>query len=199
MKKMNWLTQVVTSAAFLVCSNVAFASAGGGDGEVTPPNPLAFNEDLAAWTGVLFVLVFLILWKFAWGPIVQGLTKREEGIANQVADAEKQNAEAKELLAEYKAQLVGAKDEVKQLIEEAKRDARKEGEQIVEAARADARGEQDKALRLIDEATDEALEAIATKSTDMAIQLAGRILQKEIKPDQHAALIDQAVGKFSEN
>ena len=52
-----------------------------GGGEI---NPLAFQGDLALWTGVVFLLLMLVLWPF-WTKIAAGLQKREEGIADQIA------------------------------------------------------------------------------------------------------------------
>src|SRR5687767_84850 len=43
-------------------------------------NPLEFQTDLAIWTAVVFVVLLLVLSKFAWGPIVAGLEKREQRI-----------------------------------------------------------------------------------------------------------------------
>ena len=50
-------------------------------------NPLSFDPDLALWTLGVFVLLLLILKKFAWGPIVAGLDKREHKIADDIAAA----------------------------------------------------------------------------------------------------------------
>ena len=63
--------------------------------------PEEFQTDLAIWTFVVFVVLLAILWKFAWGPIVAGLEKREQGIAEHIAAAERAHEEAKLLLAEY--------------------------------------------------------------------------------------------------
>ena len=59
-----------------------------GVGEPPPSaNPLAFQTDLAIWTAVVFVILLAFLWKFAWGPICDGLEKREQGIVNEVEAA----------------------------------------------------------------------------------------------------------------
>lgn len=49
--------------------------------------PEQFRSDLAIWTFVVFILLLAILWKFAWGPIVAGLEKREESIAHNIDEA----------------------------------------------------------------------------------------------------------------
>jgi len=75
-------------AAALGAPSHGAESGGHGAAEI---DPLWFQRDLALWTGVVFVLLFAILWKFAWGPIREGLDKREQGIADQIAQAEAAN------------------------------------------------------------------------------------------------------------
>ena len=49
----------------------------------------SWKSDLAIWTAVVFLVLLAILWKFAWGPIAEGLDKREQEIADQIAEAER--------------------------------------------------------------------------------------------------------------
>ena len=85
--------------------------------------PLPFDPDLAVWTVGVFVLLLAVLWKFAWGPILAGLEKREHAIAEEIASAHRQHEEANTLVAQYEARLAAAGDEVRALLDEARRDA----------------------------------------------------------------------------
>jgi F-type H+-transporting ATPase subunit b len=69
--------------------------------ETKEANPLEFKSDLALWTAVVFLLLMLLLWKFAWGPLADGLDKREKHVADQIAQANDANQKAKDLLVEY--------------------------------------------------------------------------------------------------
>lgn len=60
------------------------------------------------WTLVWFFVLLLVLWKFAWKPLLAGLKSREEYIEKQIAEAEKRRQEAEQLLQEYRAQLSDA-------------------------------------------------------------------------------------------
>ena len=51
------------------------------------PNPLEFRYDTALWAVVVFVGLLLILQKWAWGPILEGLKKREETILGAIEEA----------------------------------------------------------------------------------------------------------------
>src|SRR5206468_1913312 len=65
-----------------------------------PPEPMAIVWDLGLWAIVVFVLLILILRKAAWGPMLDGLQKREENIRNAVEEAKKARAETERITAE---------------------------------------------------------------------------------------------------
>ncbi|MBN2216013.1 MAG: F0F1 ATP synthase subunit B [Pirellulales bacterium] len=162
-------------------------------------DPLEWKTDLALWTGVVFVVLMLVLWKFAWGPIANGLQRREQGIAMQISEAEQANQNAQRLLAEHQKKLDAAADEVRQILEQGRLNAEQSARQIVEAARDDAKNEHRKALAEIDQATTEALSELAEKSARLATQLAGRIVKNELRPGDHAELVKQAVADFTKS
>lgn len=179
-----------------VMADAALGATGGGE-EAPDLNPLSWRSDLAIWTAAVFLVLFVVLWRFAWGPIVQGLQKREQGIADQIAHAEQSNAEARKLLKEYEQKLAASEDDVQRMLEAARGDAEKAGQQIVETARAEAEVEHRQALGEIELAAARALEELAQKSATLAVELAGKIVATKLDPKAHSHLIEQAVAKFS--
>ncbi len=159
-------------------------------------NPLEFRADLAIWTAVVFLVLLLVLWKFAWGPLAQGLDRRERGIAEQIAQAEQSNQQAQQLLVQYEQKLADAKDEVHAIVEQGRRDAEQVGREMIEDAKQEARREQQRALQQIDSATTNALKELADQTATMAVELAGKIVRAELKPGDHAHLIEQAAAKL---
>ena len=111
-------------------------------GQADRPDPLAFDPDLAIWTAIVFLVLLGVLGKFAWGPIVDGLEKREQTIADNIAAAERASEEAKAMLAEYEAKLAGAADEVRAMLEEARRDAEHTKQEILAEAKSARQAEQ---------------------------------------------------------
>jgi F-type H+-transporting ATPase subunit b len=160
-------------------------------------NPLEFKSDLAIWTAVVFLVLLLILWKFAWGPICEGLEKREQYIASQIAHAEKSNEDARGLLSEYQQKLSGAEGEVRAILDQARRDAEQTGREMIETARGEAKLEREKAVREIEQASTVALEELAAKGADLAVELAGKIVGAKLQAADHAALIQQTVADFN--
>ena len=174
------------------------AAAEGYGGHGGSPNPLNFQSDLALWTAVVFLVLLAILWRFAWGPIAKGLQSREQTIADQIAQAERSNEEARRLLADYQQKLSGSQDEVRAILERARRDAEQTGRELIEHSRGEAKRDQEKALREIEQAKDGALKELAEQGARLAVDLAGKILGSRLEAADHARLIEQAIANFPE-
>lgn len=159
-------------------------------------DPLSVDPDLAIWTFVVFVVLLAVLRKFAWGPLLKALEGREHHIADNIAQAERNHAEAKQLLAQYEQRLAQATNEVREMLEEARRDAEKAKQAILAEAKSGAEAERTRALRDIESATDSAMETLAQRSAQLAVDLAGKILQSKLTPAEHSRLIEEAMAKF---
>lgn len=159
-------------------------------------DPLSVDPDLAIFTFIVFVILLIVLRKFAWGPIMEALERREHNVAEHIAQAERNHEQARQLLVEYEQRLSGAANEVRELLEEARRDAEGTKQSILAEARQGAEAEKARALRDIESATDAALETIAKRSADLAVDLAGKIVGAKLSKDEHARLIQDAVAKF---
>lgn len=159
-------------------------------------DPAELKGDQAIFTFIVFLLLVAVLWKFAWGPISHGLEKREHHIADQIAAAERANAEAKQMLSEYERKLASAQDEVRAIIDEARRDATVTQQEILAQARADAAAEMDRAKREVQTAKDQALRELAETSANLAVELAGKIIRTQLDANQHARLVTEALSQF---
>lgn len=190
MKFRTILSLAVAAGSVLLTDAVCLAEEGGS------VNPLALSKDIAFWTAVVFIITLFVLGKFAWKPIMEGLDKREQGIADQIAQAEKMNQDAQLTLAEYKSQLADAKAEVAAMIEQARQSAEKSRQLILEKAKADAEAESKRAKTEIELAKKEAMQQLADNAADLALVLAGKICQKDLDKSAHAKLINEAVENF---
>ena len=181
------------------CAEERLAHAAETDPSHGNPNtdPLSFDPDLAICTVIVFVLVLAILWKFAWGPILSGLEKREHAISEEIASAKRQHEEANTLVAQYEARLAAAGDEVRALLDEARRDADRARQAILTDAKSAAEAERLRALHEIESATDGALRSLAERSAQLAVELAGKIVRHNLTPADHTRLVDEAVEKFT--
>ncbi len=144
-------------------------------------------------------ILFLLLKKFLYKPVLKMLDQRRNQIDSDYADANaaKQNAEAKD--AELTERLAGAKTEAEGIVKEAADAAKMRGDKIVEQARATADG-------IIRQAEEDAElerrrvgETIKQQIVDVSTALAEKMLEREVNADDHKALIDDFIGKIGEN
>jgi F-type H+-transporting ATPase subunit b len=159
-------------------------------------SPTDVRFDMAIYTFVLFLILLAVLYKFAWGPIASALEQREETIARQIEEARLASEKAALQLKEYEARLAAATDEARLIVAQARKDAESAKDKIVAEARDAAGKERDRAVAEIHVAKNQALDEIAQKSVQMAINLAGNIIRREVKPQEHEALIGEAVNQF---
>jgi F-type H+-transporting ATPase subunit b len=180
-----------------ICAPVLAAEAEStGAGDINPVAPSAWRADLAIWTAVVFLCLLAILAKFAWKPITEGLDKREQNVADQIAQAEAANQKAKEILADYERKLAAAQEQVRAILEQGRHDAEQLGRQLVDKAKEDAQAEFQRAVKQIDAATAAAIEELASHSATLAVELAGKIVGAKLNQRDHAQLIEQAVAGF---
>ena len=155
-----------------------------------------FRTDLAIYTFAVFLCLFFLLSTMAWPKISAALEEREKRIENNIADAEAMHEEAKQMLAQHEAKLATAADEVRELMEEARRDAETTKAQIIADAKEAADQERDRAIRDVELATDVAMRGLAEKSANLAVDLAGKVISQNITSDQQAQLVREALSNL---
>lgn len=160
-------------------------------------SPAWFQTDLALWSFVVFLALFALLTKFAWKPIMEGLAKREQGIADMIAATQAANEDAKRLLASYERRLAEASDEVRGMLEEARRDSETTRQTIIADARKAAEEERARARHEISLATDDALAQIADKAGHLAVEVAGKFLRQKLSADDQSRLVRDSVASIA--
>jgi F-type H+-transporting ATPase subunit b len=163
-------------------------------GEEAEPDILEPQPKLAIWTLIVFGLLFLVLRKFAWGPLAEALHHREEHLEHCLLETERARNESERLLAEHRRQLEQATEQVRALFDQARREAQATADEIQKKAQAEAEAAKLRAERDIATARDQALNEIWNKAADLAVSVAGRVLSKELSPDDHRRLVDSAIG-----
>lgn len=139
---------------------------------------------LIIWQLIVFVLLFFLLAKLAWKPIISSLKEREKSIQEALDTAERARLEMSKLKADNENLLKQAREERERILrdareasnrmkEEAQLEAKKSSERIVEDARAAINAEKATALREV-----KALVA------NLSLEVAGKILQKNLASDQ---------------
>lgn len=160
-------------------------------------SPAWFQTDLAVWSFVVFLALLGLLTKFAWKPIMEGLAKREQGIADMIASTQAAHEDAKRLLASYERRLAEASEEVRGMLEEARRDSDVTRQAIIADARKAAEEERARTQQEIGRAKDHALTEIAEKAGQLAVDVAGKFLQQKLGPEDQSRLVRESVASIA--
>jgi len=162
--------------------------------------PSLFTGDLGnvLWTLLTFVAVLIVLGRFAWGPILRALQKREDFIRESLAQARKEREQAEARLKEYTDKLHQARTEATAIVDEGRRDAQVVRRQIEEDARNEATALIERAKREIGIATDTAVKELYDLSAKIATDVAGRIIRKELNEQEHRRLITESIEELSQ-
>jgi len=183
MRRVSWSLVLLVA----VQASAALASEGGEN------NLFAGDIGNAVWTLVIFLLVIAVLGKFAWGPLLGGLQQREEFIRRSLQEAKEDREAAEARLQEYEERLSGAGAEASQIIEQGKREGENLRAGIEEKAHDEADKMVDRARREIDQAKQSAIKDLYATSSELATEIASRIVQRELNPQDHEKLISDSI------
>ncbi len=147
------------------------------------------NLGLMAWTVVIFLVLLLVLWKFAWGPILGAVESREENIRDALDEAARRQEEARELAEEQRSRLQQARREAQEIISEGREAGQKVRREIEEDAREESQRMLERARREIGREKDAALDEIRRESVDLALAAASRLIQQKLDAEEDRELV----------
>ena len=150
-------------------------------------------------TLAIFIVLVVVLGKWAWGPILSGLQKREEHIRRSIEEAEQARADGEKALEEYKEQLAQARNEAQGIIDQGRSDAVKLAEELKQTAQEEALNLRAQAQRDINTAKDEALRELCDQTCELATDIAGKIIQRSLNAQDHRDLLADALNKLQTN
>src|SRR5882672_8426704 len=126
---MKTIHRIIAGFAVASVPGIAMAEEGG----IVPQ-----DYGLQIWTLITFVVLLVLLAKFAFKPIAEALDRRGETIKKSIEEAEKQRADAKKLMEDYQKQVAAARTEANKIIEEARGLGETVRKEVVEKANGEA-------------------------------------------------------------
>jgi F-type H+-transporting ATPase subunit b len=156
-------------------------------------SPFAGNLGNAVWTLAIFLIVVIVLGKFAWGPVLALLRQREEFIHKALSDAKKDRDAAEARLKEYAAKLQSAQAEAVAIIEQARRDAERLREELRTRATTEADTLVKNAERQIQLETGRALQQIRHEAADLSVLIASKLIRRNLSKADNEKLIEEAL------
>ncbi len=153
-------------------------------------NPLlSMQPGLLIWTAITFLVTFLLLRKFAWGPILGTIDEREGRIRDSLEQAERAKAEAQQAIAENKRAMDASLRKSQQLVTRAKQEAERVTSQAREAAREEARKIVEQGRRQLEAERVAAIADLRREAAGLAIRAAEQLLSKEMDDAANRQLV----------
>ena len=142
---------------------------------------------------LVFVLLLLVLRRWAWGPIITQLRQREERIAHSLQMADEREKEAQDLEAAYSQRMDQARAEAEQVVAEARKQAAETRDQALAKAKEAAGELIRRAEEEIEAARAEVTQELREKTAGLATDLAEKILGRNLTPDDQNRLLAESL------
>ena len=145
----------------------------------------------------LFIQMFLMK-KFLFKPIRRVLEERQKRADQNIRAAEQEKAEAEAVKAEYTKNMAQAREEAAGILERAKQDASQQADELLQSARSEAQALKAKAESDIRQEKKRALNEAKDEIGGLAMDIAERVVEREIHEADHRALIDDFLQKVED-
>jgi F-type H+-transporting ATPase subunit b len=161
------------------------AAAGGGGGLLDP------HAGLMVWTLLIFVVLLVILSRFAFKPLTAAVEARERALEEAISGAKRDRDEAARLLAEQRAQLEGSRGEAQKLIADARASGEKMRADLLEQTRVQQAELLERARRDIDAERDRAIADLRREAVDLALAGASKVIERNLDDAGNRQLVEQ--------
>ena len=151
------------------------------------------NPWTALFTFCNMMITFLVLKHFLFGPVKTMIDDRQKEIDTMYADADAEKQQALALEQQYQDRLRDVRQESDAMLRDATLRAQKREQEIVDAARASARAMRDAAEADIEQEKKKAVNELKDEIGGIAMDIASRVVEREISEQDHRALIDEFI------
>lgn len=145
----------------------------------------------------LFIQVYLIK-RFLFKPINEMLAKRKAKADAEIQDAVKAKEEAQAMKADYEKSMQDAKAKANEIVMTAQKTAAIQSEEMLKEATAQASAMKEKAEKDIAQEKRKAVNEVKEEIGGIAMEIAGKVIEREINEEDHAKLIDEFIANVGE-
>lgn len=158
-----------------------------------------FFSSLIFWEIVSFAILFFLLYKYAFPGILSILEEREKKIKDSLDLAERHQSEAEHKLREYESKLAAASKEAETILAAAKERAQRLMEENEQRMTAEAERIKGDATREIEQERRRAIQDIRTHTTDLALLVAEKVVQRSLAEADNRRFADEALEALSKS
>lgn len=185
----------VLALALATSTSPAFASESAAGG---PPNLLDPNVGVMAWTLVIFVLLLVVLSKFAFKPLFAAVEAREKALEDAIEGAKRDRAATEEALAQQRAQLEAARSEAQQIIADSRATAEKMRADLLAQTKQQQEEMIEQARRAIEGETAAAIADLRKEAVDLAIAGASRVIEQNLDSAGNRKIVESFLASLDQ-
>jgi F-type H+-transporting ATPase subunit b len=153
--------------------------------------PLTVEFGLMFWTVIVFLVLLLILKKFAWPALLGAVEAREKALEEQLAEAERNRAEAARLLTEHQKLIAEGKASAHALLAEARTAAEKERALAMEKTRQEQEELLERARRDIAAERDRAVAELRREAVDLSLAAASKLIGERLNSETDRKIVQE--------
>lgn len=158
------------------------------------PNIWAFLVQLFA-----FIILIIVVTKFAYKPVRKYLDTRSELLNNEKKETESLNQKAKENIFESEKKLAEVRDNASKIIDDAREKAKLEKENILKEANQEANKVKTNAYKAIEEEKSKAKQEIKEDIVDVAFTMTSKLLEREVSDEDNKKIVDDFVKELDQD
>lgn len=151
---------------------------------------LQLEPGMMIWTWATFIVLFLILLKVAWKPLLSAVEEREKTISDSLRRAEEARTEAQQVLEQHQKMIADAQEEIQKMLQQNKQVAEKIKAEMLQKAREESERLRQRAEADIAREKEAAIVELRSQVADIAIQVASRLIRENLDARKHKGLID---------
>ena len=176
----------------LLLANAAIAAAQEGAGHAPSGGGLmSLQLNLMFWTLGIFIILYVLLRKFAFGPITAAVEAREKALEDAIEGAKRDRDAAAKLLAEHQARIEAARGEAQKLIADGRAVAEKMRGDLLEQTRKEQQDMLARARNEIEREKERAIAQLRREAVDLALAGAGKVIEQNLESEKNRQLVER--------
>lgn len=176
----------LSTLILLTTAAPAFAQESGGGNT----GLMSLQLNLMFWTLLIFIVLFILLAKFAFPKIIGAVEAREQALEDAIQSAKRDREAAAALLEEHRQQIEAARGEAQRLIADGRATAERMRQDLLEHTRQEQQGMLERARAEIESEKVRAIAELRREAVDLAIAGAGRVIEENLDSQKNRQLVD---------
>ena len=153
----------------------------------------SIDPGIAIWTWVVFGLLFIVLRKFAWSPLMESVRERELVITNAVKNAEKVEKKLADVAEKQREMLTEAEEQARLIVNNGRKAAEDVARDIALKARADSESALELARKQMNIEKNRALEEIRKETVDLVLRASEKFIESSINNEEHRRIVERSL------